>query len=190
MINPGQRHGLRRNLRLPAAWLVTMRIAPQLHHLLGREVKGHAAILGHDGAPTCQALHRMPGQLQPVKQNLARLRHALAHQHGHQRGLAGAVGAEDGGKAPGLNPHIHRRQARPLGYAYAQIAAFEAGQPVVRTHTLLLNWRSMARKSGTPINAVSTPSGSSAGLTMVRATASALTTSAAPSRADPGSTTR
>ena len=48
----------------------------------------------------------------------------------------------------------------------------------------------MCRKIGAPIRAMTTPSGSSAGRTSMRANMSASSTSVAPSRALPGSTTR
>ena len=128
-----------------------VRKAAPLHHFLHREIKGHGVLLRHDRAHQRQLRGGVARQGPVAQAHLACLRRALAREHGQQCAFARAIGPEDGGKAPRLQRRIHGGQPGAIGQTHAQRVAFQC------VHTLPLNWRSIAKNSGTPMKAVSTP---------------------------------
>lgn len=169
---------------------MAVRIAPHLHHLLRQKAESHLRVLCHIG----HACSQLPGwhalQRLAIEQHHTGIGCAQPQHDGQQRALACAIGAHDGRHPPRLQQCFYlRNDAGPGMRANLQAMAMQQ-TCLSHTYTLLLNCRSISKNSGTPISAVSTPSGISAGCTMVRATTSAASTRAAPSRAEHGSTTR
>src|ERR1035437_9014476 len=130
-----------------------------------------------------------PGGLEPgertdrnaVERDRPALRHEATEQRAHERALAAPVGPDDRGDRAARRVERDAVHRRPLG---ARVAQLEIVKP---DHVIL---RRRERKNGTPISAVTAPSGNSAGARTVRATTSAATTSAPPAIAAPSITLR
>ena len=150
--------------------------------------EGVDLLLQQHAAQLRDAAQRSLRQLGAAEFDAADRRRTQAGQGMQQRGLAGAIAAEDGqafadtdGEVEiahhGAPAHRHRE------VGHAQHGAAHRGPP--------LGWRdSRKRNTGTPSRAVSTPTGSCCGATTVRARVSAMTSSEPPARAAAGSSTR
>ena len=110
-----------------------------------------------------------------------------AGQGVEERGLAGAVGADERDPLAGRHREVDPVQDRDPVAGHAEVAAGHGGGGGHRCPLLLLRTR---RKNGAPIAAVTTPIGSSAGDIAVRATTSVRTRNAAPTSSDSGSSRR
>src|SRR5690606_19233203 len=142
-------------------------------------------VLRHDADAAGQLTRRPLRQRAPRVTRLARLRRERAEQHPEQRGLARAVGAEDRVHAAGRHVEVHAVQR---GRGGARVREAQAARGEDGAHTRLL--ASSSTNTGTPISAVMTPTGSSAGAASVRAAVSATSRNAAPASSDAGSRKR
>ena len=121
-----------------------------------------------------------------VEQHLARRELPVARQGAQQRALAGAVGADDGEELARRSASSEMSRIRTLSRALTSTPWPAAALTVPRA----ARPASSQRKNGPPTSAVRTPIGSSAGETMVRASASASTRKAPPNSAAAGSRVR
>src|SRR5690606_21160749 len=109
----------------------------------------------------------------------------VAGEGAKERGLASAVGADDGDELSGLDAHIDPANDVATAGRDEEIARLDHAMS-----PFFCPRRRSQRKKGAPSAAVRTPMGSSAGATTVRLTTSAETMTIAPSSAAAGSRRR
>src|SRR5436190_1731918 len=151
-----------------------MRIAPERDVVAHTERERRLLALRDDGDASCKRAAYVVAYGLFVDRDRALLERHLADERTNERALAAAVRADDGGERAG-----GRRDRDVVESAHAPAAVPHAHMGE-RDHASL---RRRTRKNGTPMIAVTAPSGSSAGGRAVRAMRSAATTSEAPANA-------
>ena len=126
MVDFRQRHGARHNARLVLAGLEPVRVAPQLHHLLHRKVKGHAAILHHHRAALGELLGCPARERQAIKKQLAAMGLPLAGHRAEQAGLARTIGPDDGRDPARLDAGVQADQGIATGHTNGQVVQVPA----------------------------------------------------------------
>src|SRR6185312_1230218 len=140
----------------------------------------HRAVMG-------ERARRIEMDVALLQSDLPARRTEIAGQHSQQRRFAGAVGADDRDHFAGRNAQIDAVDQRGAADHHRDRLRFENGGHSETSP----RWRSsIPRKNGAPIAAVRMPIGISAGATMVRASVSAPTISAAPNSIEAGSSSR
>jgi hypothetical protein len=160
---------------------VSVRAAAQRHDILRRHGKANRAGLRQHSAPAGQRPARDRGERLAVHPHGARIRRELARGHAHQCRFAGTVRAEQGEEFAWCQSQHHVAQQGAAATDNAD--TIEGDHPRSRRRLT-----SSHRKKGPPMALVTSPMGSSAGTTAVRATRSAMRIRIAPAMPEAGST--
>ena len=158
-------------------------IACRQYSVQRRAGEGVDPAIGQQGTLTRQGISRERVNVAPAEPNRARVDRTRSGDRGKQGRLAGPIGSQHRPTLARRDRHAERIDEHAL--RCPQRDANEFQQPAFHQRR-----PRNQRNTGTPISAVSTPTGSCSGAKAVRATVSATTTSVPPSSIEAGSTTR
>src|SRR5690606_32814694 len=154
-----------------------------------------AGLLFHDGHPAGHLPAGQGGDVLIVQPDHPGAGPADPGQHPQQGGFPGSVGAQQADRRPGCDVERHpvdderaaHRPAHPIG-AHRRLSG--CGRVSDVGHTARLRRSRINANTGTPISAVATPTGSSCGSMITRATVSTHTRNTAPMTALSGNSRR